>query len=70
VSLVNFAHVLLELGILLVLLHLQVSVALLVRLHFSHLVIMTLFEFEHMFLHHLCNSLLVFTLTFLLKTLE
>jgi hypothetical protein len=69
VSLVNFAHVFLELGILLVLLHLQVGVTLFFRLHFCHLVVVTLFEFEHMFLHHLCYSLLVFALMFLLKTL-
>jgi len=70
VSLVNLAHVLLELGILLVLLHLQVSVAFFVRLHFRLLIIVALFEFEYMFLHHLGDSLLVLALTFLLKTLE
>jgi hypothetical protein len=70
VSLVNFAHVFLELRILLVLLHLQVGVTLFFRLHFRHLVVVTLFEFKHMFLHHLCYSLLVFALMFLLKTLQ
>jgi hypothetical protein len=66
VSLVDFAHVFLELGVLFVFLHLKICVALLIRLHFCHLVVVALLKFEHVFLHHLGDSLLVLALALLL----
>jgi hypothetical protein len=56
----------LELGVLFVFLHLKICVALLIRLHFCHLVVVTLLKFEHVFLHHLGDSLLVLALALLL----
>lgn len=70
VSLVNFTHVLLELGVLFVLLHLEVQVTLLVCLHLFLLISVPFLKLKHVFFHHLGQSLLVFALSLLLKVFE
>ena len=63
-GLVDLAHVLLELRELLFLLHLQIHVALFIRLHFLLLVNFAFLQLCLVFVHHLSQALLVLAFHF------